>query len=72
MPTVKIVPFPGAPGPRGEQGPRGYQGETGLTGPQGPAGEEYTPNGASGTFVSEDGKTITVVDGIITSIEEII
>jgi hypothetical protein len=38
MPTIKIVPFPGSPGPAGSQGPRGYQGETGLTGPQGPAG----------------------------------
>lgn len=38
MPTVKIVPFPGAPGPAGAQGPRGYQGETGLTGPVGPTG----------------------------------
>lgn len=32
MPTIKIVPFPGALGPTGPQGPRGYQGETGLTG----------------------------------------
>lgn len=39
MPTVKIVPFPGAPGPAGAQGPRGYQGETGLTGPAGPQGQ---------------------------------
>lgn len=38
MPTVKIVPFPGSPGPTGPQGPRGYQGETGLTGAQGPTG----------------------------------
>lgn len=59
MPTVKIVPFPGAPGPRGEQGPRGYQGD------QGPA---YVPNGATGTFVSNDNKTVTVVNGIITEI----
>ena len=33
MPTIKIVPFPGAPGPAGPQGPRGYQGEPGLPGP---------------------------------------
>jgi hypothetical protein len=61
MPTVKIVPFPGAPGPQGpqgEQGPRGYQGDTGLTGPQGPAGADaefgssvaWTP-----VFTSSDG-----------------
>ena len=52
MPTIKIVPFPGAPGPRGEQGPRGYQGDqgipgiqgesglSGLEGPQGPPGQD--------------------------------
>jgi hypothetical protein len=40
MPTIKIVPFPGAPGPRGAQGPRGYQGDIGLTGPQGEPGEQ--------------------------------
>lgn len=32
MPTIKIVPFPGAPGPRGTQGPRGYQGDQGIPG----------------------------------------
>lgn len=54
MPTIKIVPFPGAPGPRGLQGPRGYQGDqgipgiqgesglSGLEGPQGPQGEPGT------------------------------
>jgi hypothetical protein len=67
MPVIKIVPMPGVPvpGPRGEQGPRGYQGDTGLTGPQGPA---FEPDGASGTFISQDNKTITVVNGIITAI----
>ncbi len=40
MPTIKVVPFPGVPGPRGDQGPRGYQGETGLTGPQGQPGSD--------------------------------
>jgi hypothetical protein len=53
MPTVKIVPFPGAPGPTGSQGPRGYQGETGLTGAAGPAGasayEVAVDNGFEGT-----------------------
>jgi hypothetical protein len=44
MPTVKIVPFPGALGPTGPQGLRGYQGETGLTGSQGSTG----PTGATG------------------------
>ena len=47
MPTVKIVPFPGSPGPTGPQGPRGYQGETGLTGAQGPVGATG-PQGATG------------------------
>jgi hypothetical protein len=64
MPTVKIVPFPGVPGPRGEagtQGPRGYQGDPGPT---------YIPEGATGTFMSNDNKTITVVNGIITAITE--
>lgn len=52
MPTIKIVPFPGAPGPRGAQGPRGYQGdqgiqglpgEPGLNGLEGPQGEQGIP-----------------------------
>lgn len=50
MPTIKIVPMPGAPGPQGPQGPRGYQGDTGLTGPQGPIGPqgETGPAGPAG------------------------
>lgn len=61
MPVIKIVPMPGisVPGPRGEQGPRGYQGDPGPT---------YTPTGATGTFISHDNKTVTVVNGIITTI----
>jgi hypothetical protein len=39
MPTIKVVPFPGAPGPRGEQGPRGYQGDPGLNGLEGAQGD---------------------------------
>jgi len=46
MPTVKIVPFPGALGPVGPQGPRGYQGEVGLTGPAGPQGIQGEPGPA--------------------------
>lgn len=38
MPTIKVVPFPGAPGPRGLQGPRGYQGDQGIQGIQGEQG----------------------------------
>ena len=50
MPTIKIVPFPGAPGPRGEQGPRGYQGDTGLTGPAGDSAYDVAvANGFEGT-----------------------
>lgn len=44
MPTIKIVPFPGAPGPQGPRGLQGVQGDTGLTGPIGPAG----PAGSAG------------------------
>ncbi len=40
MPTIKIVPFPGVPGPQGPRGPQGIQGETGLTGPIGAAGQD--------------------------------
>lgn len=45
MPTIKVVPFPGAPGPQGPRGFQGIQGEQGLTGPMGPAGDAtaYTP-----------------------------
>jgi hypothetical protein len=35
-----------------------------MPGPQGPAAQ----SGATGTFVSNDGKTITVTNGIITGI----
>jgi hypothetical protein len=38
MPTVNIVPFPGAPGATGPRGLQGIQGDTGLTGPIGPIG----------------------------------
>lgn len=47
MPTIKIVPFPGVPGPAGatgNTGAAGPQGPTGLTGPIGPAG----PQGETG------------------------
>lgn len=37
----------------------------GVTGPTGPTG---TTSGASGTFTSADNKTITVVNGLITTI----
>jgi hypothetical protein len=67
MPTIKIVPFPGSVGPTGPRGLQGIQGEQGLTGPMGPAGE--SPDGATGTFISNDDKTVTVVNGIITDIE---
>ena len=129
MPTIKIVPFPGAPGPRGTQGPRGYQGDQGIPGASANTGDftftESTLNtatdmtigvtgvpgvinlsayagvnvqthsdfglyvnginpsnkvvtqedlvttmsGATGSFTSADGKTVTVVNGLITSIE---
>ena len=54
MPTVKIVPFPGAPGPQGPRGLQGIQGEQGLTGPIGPEGPqgiqgEQGPQGDPGT-----------------------
>lgn len=53
MPTIKVVPFPGAPGPRGEQGPRGYQGDQGLSGLNGTDGksayEIAVDNGFQGT-----------------------
>lgn len=46
MPTVKIVPFPGAQGPAGPQGPQGETGPTGLTGPAGTNGDAtaFTPS----------------------------
>tara|TARA_B110000259_G_scaffold185611_1_gene235024 strand:+ start:4948 stop:5154 length:207 start_codon:yes stop_codon:yes gene_type:complete len=65
MPTIKIVPFPGVPGPTGPRGLPGIQGETGLTGPLAPA-----VSGATGSFMSQDGKTVNVSDGIITSIDD--
>jgi hypothetical protein len=40
--------------------------ELGYGGIQGPAG--LSPTGASGSFTSQDNKTVTVTDGLITSI----
>lgn len=37
--VVKVVPFPGAPGPTGATGPQGETGATGATGATGPQGE---------------------------------
>lgn len=48
MPTIKIVPFPGAPGPQGPRGLQGIQGEQGLTGPIGPEGPQG-PEGPAGS-----------------------
>lgn len=64
MPTIKIVPFPGAVGPAGPQGPRGYQGETGLTGPQGPQGIQGEP-GEDAEFGAQTSWTpvVTSADG---------
>ncbi len=73
MPTIKIVPFPGADGPRGEQGPRGYQGDQGIPGiqgelgpegPQGPQGDQG-PAGAdanTGNFVFDINRMSTTED----------
>ena len=57
----------GATGPAGADGATGPQGPVGDTGPVGPTGP-LAPNGVSDSFTSQDGKTITVVDGQITSI----
>lgn len=60
MPTIKIVPMPGVL-VEGPQGPKGLQGDPGPS---------FSPEGATGTFVSNDNKTITVVSGIIITIQE--
>jgi hypothetical protein len=70
MPTIKIVPFPGAPGPRGDQGPRGYQGDQGIAGVNGTNGksayEIAVDNGFSGTeqewldYISSGAADLTV------------
>ena len=44
----------------------GETGQTGATGATGPTGS--VPSGATGTFISQDGKTVTVTNGIITNI----
>jgi hypothetical protein len=69
MPIIKIVPMPGpesSQGSTGPTGPTGPRGLTGVTGATGPAGS--LPTGASGSFRSQDNKTITVTNGIITGI----
>ncbi len=57
-PGVGATGYTGYTGPGvGATGPTGY---TGYTGP--------TASGASGSFTTEDLKTVTVVNGLITSI----
>ena len=67
-PTGPLGPT-GPTGPRGFTGPTGATGATGLQGPAGatgPAGE--VPGGSTGSFTTTDGKSITVTNGLITSI----
>jgi hypothetical protein len=59
----------GATGPQGVAGAQGAKGDTGETGAQGPAGATYLPSGATGSFTTADGKTVTVANGLITSIK---
>lgn len=40
----------------------------GTTGPIGPTGPTGPTSGASGSFTTTDGKTVTVVNGLITTI----
>jgi hypothetical protein len=65
MPTIKIVPFPGAPGPQGPRGLQGIQGETGLTGPIGATGPTG-PQGAQGVqgVQGEPGPALTFPDPV--------
>ncbi len=53
--VVKIVPFPGVPGPSGSTGPQGATGNTGATGPAGPTG----PQGPAGA-----GLPVTVTSAV--------
>lgn len=66
----------GPAGPQGEsiQGPQGVQGPTGPTGPigrQGPPGADVG-SGIDGSFETTDGKIITVENGIVVGIDDII
>jgi collagen type VII alpha len=56
----------GVTGPAGLPGNDGQNGYDGAAGPTGPTGPSVT--GASGTFTSVDNKTITVTNGVISSI----
>jgi hypothetical protein len=55
--------YTGYTGRTGYTGYTGYTGTTGFTGYTGPS-----PSGASGSFTTTDGKTVTVVNGLITTI----
>lgn len=81
-PIIKIVPMPGiqVPGPTGAAGANGTNGVGVPTG--GASGQVLAKasnnnydtewiSGVTGSFVSQDGKTITVTNGIITGIEVI-
>lgn len=58
--------YTGRTGYTGYTGSTGYTGYTGLTGYTGYTGP--SPAGASGSFTTVDLKTVTVVNGLVTSI----
>lgn len=63
MPTIKIVPFPGAPGPRGDQGPRGYQGDQGISGLNGTDGKSAYEIAVDNGFVGTEQEWLDYISG---------
>jgi hypothetical protein len=67
-----LIASKGDIGPTGAEGVTGPTGATGDTGPTGPTGATgptgSVPGGATGSFTTTDSKTVTVTNGIITSI----
>lgn len=53
MPTIKIVPFPGIPGPKGETGAAGPKGDTGDQGPAGANGLGVPSGGTAGQVLAK-------------------
>jgi hypothetical protein len=74
-PTGPVGPVGiGLDGPEGPRGLQGIQGPVGATGPIGPQGPQGAPgldigSGINGSFQTADGKSISIQNGIVISID---
>lgn len=59
---------PGADGANGSKGSTGSRGSRGSMGSRGSKGSNFVPGGVTDTFLTNDGRTASVVNGLIMSI----